>query len=116
MKLVYIAGPFRGQNAWAIEQNIRVAEDAAYRVAQLGAMPVCPHTNTRYFHGSLPDDFFLKGYLILLSKCDAVFVVGDERWASNVSAGTKAEIDRAHSLKIPVFSAFYALDEWLRSS
>lgn len=29
MKLLYIAGPFRGANSWEMEQNIRRAEEVA---------------------------------------------------------------------------------------
>ena len=51
MKLVYIAGPFRGSSAWDIEENIRVAERAALEVWKMGAAALCPHTNTRFFQG-----------------------------------------------------------------
>ncbi len=39
MKCVYIAGPFRGETSWEVEKHIRHAEELAYEVARLGAMP-----------------------------------------------------------------------------
>ena len=51
MKLVYIAGPFRAPTPWGIEENVRHAERHAFEIAKLGAMPVCPHANTRHFDG-----------------------------------------------------------------
>ena len=49
MKVVYIAGPYTAPDAWQRELNIRAAEMMAMEVAKLGAMPLCPHTNTRFF-------------------------------------------------------------------
>lgn len=33
MKTVYVAGKYRGANAWEIEQNIRAAEEAGLEIA-----------------------------------------------------------------------------------
>ena len=60
MKVVYIAGPFRGPNAWEIEQNIRRAESLALEVWRAGAAALCPYTNTRFFQGAAPDDVWLR--------------------------------------------------------
>lgn len=30
MKKIYIAGPYRGSNAWDVEQNIRMAEELGF--------------------------------------------------------------------------------------
>jgi hypothetical protein len=43
MKLIYVAGPFRGKDAWEIECNIRRAESLALEVWRLGAACICPH-------------------------------------------------------------------------
>jgi nucleoside 2-deoxyribosyltransferase len=113
-KLVYIAGPYRAANAWLCEQNIREAEAVAYRVAQLGAYPVCPHTNTRQHFESAQDDpqFWLGGTLELMRRCDGVFLV--RGWPD--SSGTLVEIAEAERLGKPVFYAgdFDKLGEWLR--
>jgi hypothetical protein len=109
MRVVYIAGKFRGPHAWAIECNIRAAENTGMMVAELGAMPLIPHANTRFFHGALPDAFWLEGTLELLRRCDAVFTVSN--WAG--SKGARAEVDEAARLGLPVFHHLYRLRDWL---
>ena len=107
--VIYIAGPFRGATAWEVEQHIRHAEALAFAVAQLGAMPLCPHTNTRFFHGSLTDQFFLEGAVELMSRCDGVILTDD--W--HRSEGARADVARAHQLNLPVFDSLDALHVWL---
>lgn len=111
MKIVYIAGPFRGPHAWAIENNIRRAEELSFAVAAIGAMPLCPHANTRFFHGALPDQFWLDGTLELLRRCDALITTPD--WEK--SSGARSEVDEAQRLKQPVFHSIGLLGEWLSS-
>lgn len=109
MTVVYVAGPFRGSSAWAVEQHVRKAEELAMAVARLGAMPLCPHTNTRFFNGTLTDDFWLDGTIELMSRCDAVVVTDD--W--HLSAAARAEVTRAHQLNLPVLENIDALRVWL---
>jgi len=107
MFVVYIAGPFRGPHAWAVEQNVRQAEAVAYSVFKAGAVALCPHTNTRFFDGSLPDSVFLEGTLELMRRCDGVLVLPN----SARSSGTLGEIQEAVRLGIPVFSCVGPLDD-----
>lgn len=109
MRLIYIAGPFRGKTSWDVEKHIRHAEDLAYEVARLGAMPLCPHTNTRFFDGTMTEQFWLDGTLELMSRCDAVVLTDD--W--HFSAGARAEVQKAHALNLPVFENIDALRVWL---
>lgn len=109
MAVVYVAGPFRGANAWQVEQNIRRAESLAFQVAQLGAMPLCPHTNTRFFDGTLTGEFWLAGTLELMRRCDAV--VFTPLWLR--SSGAKAEHEEAQRLGLPCFYSIIELAEWL---
>lgn len=111
MKVVYIAGRIRGKNAWEIEQNIRWAEQYGMVVAERGAMPLIPHANTRFFHGTLTDDFWLEGTLELLRRCDAVYCVSG--WEA--SAGATAEVVEARRLGKPVFEYSADLAAWIRS-
>ena len=114
MQLVYIAGPFRAATAWEIEQNVRRAEELALEVARAGAMPVCPHTNTRFFHGQCTDEFWLAGTMELLHRCDAVVAAyGWER-----SSGSRAEVAEADRCGIPAFLSADRMDyleEWVRT-
>ena len=102
--VVYIAGPFRGPDAWTIENNIRRAEELALSVWRIGAAAVCPHANTRFFQGAAPDNVWLDGDLSILAKCDAVLMTPD--WRRSVGAQAEEAFARAHG--IPVF---YTLDD-----
>lgn len=111
MKVVYVAGPFRGPDSWAIENNIRRAEALALDVWKLGAAAVCPHTNTRFFQGAAPDHLWLDGDLAILAKCDAILMTDD--WAR--STGARAEKDFAEQRGLPVFYTLGELSAWLRA-
>lgn len=97
MRLVYVAGPYRAPTAWDVEQNIRRAEEWAYKVAEIGHIPICPHTMYRYFNGTMTDDFWLKATLGLLRRCDAAVFIPDWR----KSSGSLAEHAEVEKLKIP---------------
>lgn len=109
MPVVYLAGPFRGRNHYAIHRNICRAEDLALQVWQLGAACLCPHLNTAHFQGAAPDDVWLEGDLAMLAKCDAILMTPD--WTS--SSGARAERDFAADRSIPIFDTVNALAEWL---
>lgn len=96
----YIAGPFRGKDSWEMEQNIRRAEALALEVWRTpGCAAVCPHSNTRYFQGVLPDERWLDGDLAILKKCDGVLMTPDYQR----SYGAKAELLFALNHSIPIF-------------
>jgi len=101
MKLIYIAGPYRGPNAWAIEQNIRRAEDAAALVWQAGHAALCPHANARHMDGITTDENFLAGTLEMLRRCDAVILI--KGWKD--SQGARDEHREALWLGKRVFDA-----------
>lgn len=109
MKVVYVAGPFRGPNHWEIENNIRRAEALALEVWRHGAAAVCPHTNTRFFDGAAPDRVWLDGDLAILAKCDAILMTPDWERSSGASAERQFAIDRG----MPVFHSLYELAQWL---
>lgn len=117
MKVVYIAGPYRGHlmpdgqyNQWEQFENIRRAERDALRVWSMGAAAICPHTNTAHFQGALPDHCWLDGDLEIMSRCDAVLMV--DGWQQ--SAGALAERKQAMKLNLPVFYNFGELEYWLK--
>ncbi len=113
IKLVYIAGKFSGPNAWAIERNVRAAEDLGAQVAQLGAMPIIPHANTRFFHGleGTTAEQWYEGTLELLRRCDAVLMVPG--WKE--SKGACEEREEARRRGITVLYNSEELQLWLSS-
>lgn len=125
MKVVYIAGKYRGPTPWDVEQNIRAAEEVAVRVAAMGLMPQVVHPMTRFIGGANADEqFWLNGTMEIMRRCDAVVCVGN--WLGSV--GARAEVDEATRLGIPVFGdyphgsdftiedALGHLDHWANSS
>lgn len=104
MKVIYIAGKYRGPNAWAIEQNIRAAEDVAARVAAMGHMPMVTQSMTRFIDGANADEqFWVDGTLEIMRRCDAVVLVPN--WRD--SEGARAEVAEAERLGLPVFGKMY---------
>ena len=99
MKVIYVAGPFTAEDAWTREQNVRRAEELGLMIAKAGAMPLIPHANTRFFDGQCTVDFWYKGTLELLRRCDAIAIVGEYQ----ESKGTKAEIKEAVKRGITIF-------------
>ena len=108
MRVIYIAGPFRGPSTWAIEQNIRRAESLALEAWLAGFAVICPHTLTRFYQGAAPDSVWLEGELAIIARCDALLLVPN--WEQSV--GTRGEIARAEELGIPVFERLEDLRRW----
>jgi hypothetical protein len=109
MKCIYIAGPYRDATVSGIRQNIANAESLAIEVWKLGAVALCPHKNSAYLDGVVPDRVFLDGGIELLRLCDAVVTVGG--WQK--SQGSRDEIAYAESHKIPVFHSIAELAKWI---
>jgi hypothetical protein len=84
MKLIYIIGPFRAENSWLVEQNIRRAEEVALQLWQKGFAVICPHTNTRFFDGAAHDKNFLNGDLEILKRCDAALCI--QGWMNSIGS------------------------------
>lgn len=103
LPLIYVAGPFRGANSWAMECNIRMAERVALAVWCAGAVAICPHLNTRFFQGRLPDQTFIDGTLAMMLGCDGMVVLPTWPW----SDGTCGEILGATAAGLP-----YRILEW----
>jgi hypothetical protein len=112
MRVVYVAGPYRGPDNWAIAENIRNAERLALDVWKAGAAALCPHANTAHFQFAAPDAVWLDGDLAMLAKCDAMIMTPDWRRSS----GARAEHDFASQRGIPIFYDLETLRAWLMPS
>lgn len=109
MIVAYIAGPYRADSAWVVELNIRNAEALALDCWQAGVAVICPHANTRFFDGALPDECWLVGDLAIMERCDVVVLTPD--WER--SEGATAEREEAARLNIPVVVGLAGLRQWL---
>jgi len=99
MKVIYVAGPYRAGDSWRVELNVREAERIGFELAQLGAVPLVPHSMYRFWDRTLSDRFWLDGTAALLRRSDAIALA--PRFRS--SAGSLAELDIATALGLPVF-------------
>ena len=91
MKLIYLAGPYRGDMAIDLIK------------LDLDCFPVTPHLNTAFFERDLPDvddEIWLTGTLELMKKCDAVLLISSD---AHTSKGTLKEVKTAGELNIPVY-------------
>lgn len=114
MKLptVYIAGPYRGPTASAIRRNIERAREAAELVWTMGAKAFCPHLNTAFMDGLVPDGVFLRADLEWLAHCDAVLAI--RGWSASEGACQEIRVAKTE-LHIPVFTDELELRRWVES-
>lgn len=110
MKVVYVAGKFSAPDQWQRTRNVRAAENIAYGVACMGAMPLNPLANTCNFYGTLDEKFWYAGTLELLRRCDALILVPG--WED--SKGVKAEIAEANRRGMPIFYRVDEIAEWVQ--
>lgn len=109
LPVVYIAGKYRAATPWQVLGNVRDAQEAALTVWKMGAVALCPHSNTGLFDGECPDDVWLAGDIELLRRCDAVLMIGDWR----ESSGATAEYKLAVEIGLPIFEHARRLKTWV---
>lgn len=114
MKLptVYIAGPYRGPTESAIRRNIERAREAAELVWKCVGKAFCPHLNTAFMGGVVPDAVFLRADLEWLAECDAVYAI--HGWSG--SEGAKGGVTEAKRLGKIVITDEQVLREWIRNA
>ena len=98
MKIIYVAGKYRGASDSEVHDNIEHARRAAIKLWREGYAVITPHLNTAFFGGSCPDETWLKGDLEILKRCDAIYLLSG--WGS--SQGAREELKLADSLGLEV--------------
>jgi len=94
--LIYICSPLTGD----IERNTRRARGYCRFAVDAGVIPIAPHLLfTQFLDDRDPEQRSLGMLfaLVLLGKCDAIWVFGD-----NVSKGMSAEIAKAKCRRMPI--------------
>jgi nucleoside 2-deoxyribosyltransferase len=109
MKVIYVAGKYRGKTLYETMNNINAASKLAAEVWQAGAVALCPHKNSALFDGIVPDSVFLAGDIELLKRCDGLIAV--DNWRD--SRGAEAEVAYAVARVIPIFHRIGDLVLWL---
>lgn len=118
MRVVYIAGPYRGQthdwkSYFEIDRNITNALEAAARLAQAGVGYFCPHKHSEHMEvitPTVPPEYWIELDIEILSACDAILML--PRWTT--SSGATAECDWAKAHGIPVFYLVEDVIDWAR--
>lgn len=111
--VVYVAGAYRHERGeYYVRMNIREAENVALEIWRSGAVAICPHKNTAGFGGAygLTDEIWLNGDKILLSLCDAIYLVPN--YIS--SKGAMEEYELAKLLRLPVITNLRELLDFLK--
>ena len=103
MKLVYVAGPYRGPTREAVAQNVAAARHVGRLCVQAGWFPVMPTVNSAHFDHDFPDladeQYWLDGTMEMMRRCDAVVLI--DGWQH--SSGALAEVREAYKLGLPVY-------------
>lgn len=99
--LIYISGPYSGQDTEAVSANIAAARAAAVRIWESGNYAICPHLNTAHFEKSCDVAYeqYLAGDLDILMRCDAILMLS--KWEA--SNGAKIELEHARAHGIPEY-------------
>lgn len=87
--IVYICSPYSGD----AERNIENAKKYSRFAVDIHCLPITPHIYfTQFMDDCIPEERDTAMFMnrVLMSKCVELWVFGD-----NISAGMKAEIDRA---------------------
>jgi len=96
MKVVYVASPYAGD----VEANTEKAIDYCTFAVSQGVIPLAPHLLFPQFLDEFDPDQRELGLtfgIVLLDKCDELWVFGDE-----ISRGMAAEIEEAKNIGIPI--------------
>ena len=110
MKDSELAGADSADTEFGVHQHIETASNVALAIWRLGAVCICPHKNTAYFGGALPDAVWLEGDKELIRRSDAVLMM--EGWTD--SAGARDEEEYADDLGKKVLVSLAELEDWLK--
>jgi len=102
-EVIYTAGKYRGK-IHEIYANIQLARYYALQIWQKGHVAICPHLNTMFMDGWCPDEKWLSGDLLILERCDAIFMIPG--WEYSQGARTELTFAQDHGLKV-----YYSIDE-----
>lgn len=105
--IIYVTGPLSAFdvdgkiNMFTVARNITEAKRVGFIVAQLGGMPVIPHTNTGSFFNwpDVAESHWIAGCLELVRRSDAIVTI--EEW--QYSTGAQKEMRLATDRRMPIF-------------
>ena len=98
MKVCYIAGAFRGKNAWEIHQNVLDAEQKALELIGQGYAIICPHKMTENMQGYYQDQHYLDMCLELVKRCDCIYMMNG--WQNSEGSCEELTCAKEHNLEV----------------
>ncbi len=113
MKLLYICGPIRNDDADIQTANIIRGIEAAKAIWQGGGAAICPHA-LAYFQEDNPaseQTQYIDGDLEMIKRCDAVLAL--RGWPSSV--GASAEVCFARGQDIEILESLDDAVRWVQS-
>lgn len=99
--LVYVAGPYTGDDLKETSENIRFARNVAAALWNQGHTVICPHSNSAHMEDEVDFDHaeWINRSLILLERCDAVVMIPGYL----DSTGAMCELKYAKDFEIPIY-------------
>ena len=104
MEIAYVFGPYRNETTYGVKKNIQRVEQLTEELWKLGYAAFCPHSNSTFLSGFVPEQQFLEAGIEFLKRCDLAVTI--EGWEN--SQGSLLEIKVCEENNIPIF---YSLDE-----
>ena len=95
--VVFLSGPYRSNTENGIYQNIQTAREYAVKLWKQDYAVICPHLNSAFMGGIVPDSDFLAGDLEILKRCDAFCRL--PYWADSEGAREEIAWAEANGLK-----------------
>jgi hypothetical protein len=98
MDLLYIAAPYRAATIVGINNNIQQASLMAQYYWLQGYAVICPHMNSAYFDGLVPDKQFLDATKMMLANC--MHIALHPKWS--FSSGCIEEYEYANNKNLTI--------------
>ena len=100
MNVIYVAGPYRSNCEWQLEEFLRHSEDISLRLWAEGWAVICPHKNTAHFGGAwgISDSTWMKGDIEILKRCDAIYML--KGWEQSQGARRELEVAIEEGLEV----------------
>ena len=98
MKVIYIAGAYRGETESEVQENIDCAKRAAIKLWKKGWAVICPHMNTAHMGGIMPEDTFIEAGIEMVKRCDAIFML--EGWTNSAGASKEWKAAVNHGIRV----------------
>ena len=96
--IAYIIAPYRAPTIAGVRHNIEAARALSELLWRNNIPTLCPHLNSSYMDGIAPDQVFLDGDTVLLSRCNVAVVLP----TAEQSAASMSEVDFACAHHIPI--------------